>query len=497
MPDKTYEVDIVGGFNVQASTSFDNQKSINLYPMTDTVKKVSFMVPTSGTLTVDTFTDAGSDAVGRASFTSGILEYQVVGDTVFSVNASGVKETLGTMSSTTGYVGITASATEVMFVDGSQGYIYTISSGSFDIIDRTNPDSAGFPNNPIDCVFISGFFFVVIADDTRFFQSSPDQATFWDAENFALANATGDFPVCCRSLDGRLWIMSNYSMSIWVNQGEAGFSFRQDQTLLYDFGSYSAKSTVCIGGVMIFLARTPSGVGSVYLTKGGEPKPVSTLSVDNFLSSKDLSIALADFEAFIFKENGQVFWQCSSTQGNFTICYNSANSSWFTRQMYDGTRHIATSYSFFNGKPHILSYANNNLYEMSQYLVTDDQFPIYRARQTTNFSLPSYKRCMLKVLESNFQSGVGITGDINFASTLYVPGSDPMCYMSISRDGGTVFGNSRPAPMGRVGEFDARTVWRKMGISGKKGQVCFLFETFDPVVVFAMGALLTYEEQIA
>lgn len=501
MATKSMQINVVGGFNQQRSSSFDYQQSINWYPMTDEVVKKSYMVPTSGTQSTYTFIDAGLSAVGRASFTIRNLEYHVVGNTVFTRNTSGIVENIGTIGTSTGYVGISSNGLQVLFVDGSQGYIYTIDTGTFVEIDRTppvdpnDPSAVGFPLNPIDCCFIKGFFFVIEGETNRFFQSAPDDCQIWDPSNFAMANSNGDILVCCRSLDNRLWLFSTESISIWEDEGKAGFAFRQDQTVFYDYGAYSAKSTVVDQGVMIFQARTTAGVGSTFLTTGGRPQEVSSSAVNFFFSNKDAQGGLSDLEAFIFKENGQIFWQCSSTISNFTIVYNSTNSSWFTRQMLDGSRHIATSYVFFNGEAHILSYNDNLLYIMSQYVLTDEGLPIYRARRPSNVYFQNYARIRMDLLQANFESGVGINGNPNFNSPAYVQGSDPQAFLSISRDGGTVFGNSRPAPMGRIGEFDRRTIWRKLGISGKKGQVAFFIEIFDSVRTYLIDASLSYEVQ--
>lgn len=487
-----YSIPVVGGFNTDSSTSFDSQQSINWWPRFDTVNKKLRMVPTGGTEIVDTFEDVDLDGPGRSSFTVGSLEYHVVKNKVYTRDMAGIINNIGTLTTSTGYVGITSNNLQVLFVDGALGWVYTIATDNFSQI--TSP---GFPSNPIDCVFIKGFFFVIQGLTVQFFQSAPDDAFTWDASNFAAANSEGDELVACRSLNDRLWLFSNYSISIWEDQGRSGFAFRQDETLLYNIGAYNAKSTVTNEGVMIFVARTTAGVGSVYMTKGDAPRAVSSYTIDTFLSQKTATTGINDIEAFLFKENGQLFYQMSSTTSNFTKLYNNNDSSgnaWTTRQMIDGNRHIATSYVFFNGNPHILSYKDNNLYEMSQFIITDSGIPIYRMRQTENFYVADYPALKMIRIQANFQSGVGINGTPNFNSPNYIQGADPKCYLSISRDGGTLFGNQHPAPLGRIGEIDRRTFWDKLGKTGRKGQLALRFEIYDPVACCLIDADLEYQE---
>ena len=487
-----YPIPVVGGYNIDSSTSFDSQDSINWWPRVDPVNNKRRMVPTSGTEVLDTFENSATTGPGRASYTVGTLEYHVVEDQVYTRDVDGNVANIGTLSSSSGYVGITSNNLQVLFVDGADGWVYTIATADFSEV-----TSAGFPSAPIDCVFIEGFFFVIQGLTTEFFQSAPDDAFTWDASNFAAANSEGDALVACRSLNNRLWLFSNYSISIWENQGRAGFAFRQDLNLLYNIGAYNAKSTVTNEGVMIFPARTTAGVGSIYMTSGGAPRVVSTYTIDTFLSEKSESGGLEDLEAFLFKENGQLFYQLSSTTGNFTKLYNNNDQSgnaWSSRQMIDGNRHIASSYVFFNGQGHILSYKSNDLYQMSQFIATDSGTPIYRMRKTVNFYIENYNPLKIIRIQANCENGVGITGTPNFYSPSYIQGADPKCYLSISRDGGTIFGNQHPAPLGRIGEFDRRTFWDKLGKTGKKGQLSLMFEIFDPVSTCLIDANLEYQE---
>jgi hypothetical protein len=246
---------------------------------------------------------------------------------------------------------------------------------------------------------------------------------------------------------------------------------------------------------MFMVSKTQAGVGSVYYSTGGEPKQASDSAIDTQLSK------LAnpdDAEAFIFKEDGHTFYQLSYTTDNKTFVYDYNNSvitqspSWHYRQMSQGERHIATSYIFYNNTPYILSYKDSFLYKMSPTIRSDNGIPIYRARQLPIFMSGDQKTIRLDMVQANMQSGVGLDADPNFYAPTYVQGADPLCYLSISRDGGRIFGNSAAAPIGRIGQYNARTIWRKKGRSGAKGQLVFLFEVFDPVACFFIDLTLTY-----
>ena len=78
-------------------------------------------------------------------FSVGNLAYVVAGDTFYSVDNSGIVTSRGTLNTTTGRCGIASNSVDVVIVDGTNGYTYTIASTTFAQI-----VSAGFPNGATD-----------------------------------------------------------------------------------------------------------------------------------------------------------------------------------------------------------------------------------------------------------------------------------------------------------------------------------------------------------
>ena len=66
-------------------------------------------------------------------------------------------------------------------------------------------------------------------------------------------------------------------------------------------------------------------------------------------------------------------------------------------------------------------------------------------------------------------------------------GSNPRCKLRISRDGGHTFGDPIYAPMGQIGEYRTRTMYRKLGW-GRDNVVDI--EVIDPVNRDLVGATL-------
>ena len=66
-------------------------------------------------------------------------------------------------------------------------------------------------------------------------------------------------------------------------------------------------------------------------------------------------------------------------------------------------------------------------------------------------------------------------------------GANPQATLAISRDGGNTFGMRWPSPIGQIGQFKNRTMWRKLGF-GRDNVVDI--EVIDPVRRDIVGVTL-------
>ena len=76
------------------------------------------------------------------------------------------------------------------------------------------------------------------------------------------------------------------------------------------------------------------------------------------------------------------------------------------------------------------------------------------AERTAPYLSAENQWLFLDRVELGLQSGVGLTTG---------QGSDPQVLLQISRDSGHTFGQWVSAPMGKMGEYLARAIWRRLG----------------------------------
>jgi hypothetical protein len=181
------DYDIVGSYDNQRYSSINAERTINMFEYIDpNGKRPKTLLPTAGL--VDAELDFGAETGGvRATFVFNNAIYNVVGATVFrttGTTGSLTTTNIGTIGTSSGFVGIDANTFQVIFVDGQAGYIYDVNAGTFQQITDT-----GFPPAPLDVCYLDGFFLVPQGGTNQFQLSSFNQGMVWSG---ASATYTAD-----------------------------------------------------------------------------------------------------------------------------------------------------------------------------------------------------------------------------------------------------------------------------------------------------------------
>lgn len=176
--------DIVGSFNRQRVLEVDAERSINCFEYIDeNSKRKKTLLSTAGIRNQNIDFD-GADGGFRQSFVFGDFQYHVIGDAVYRVDSLNVATQIFTITTVTGYVGIDANTFQIIFVDGSKGYIWDTTAGTvYPIIDSF------FPTHPIDVCYLDGFFVVADGTTNNFQLSEFNNGLIWGGTS---VNFTGD-----------------------------------------------------------------------------------------------------------------------------------------------------------------------------------------------------------------------------------------------------------------------------------------------------------------
>jgi hypothetical protein len=188
------DYDIVGSYNNQRYTSIDAERTINMFEYLDgRDKKPKTLIPTSGLINqhkvfFNSFTGLPQTGAWRAEFTFKDSMYCVIGTGVYKLTGPTlVVSFLGDIGGTgVGFVGVDANTYQVIFVDGTKGWIYDTLASTF--VQITDPN---FPTRPLDVTYLDGFFVVVNGLTNTFQLSEFNQGLIWGPGSDVVAWANG------------------------------------------------------------------------------------------------------------------------------------------------------------------------------------------------------------------------------------------------------------------------------------------------------------------
>lgn len=185
------DYDIVGSYDNQRVSTINAERTVNMFEYLDPQgKRLKSMLPTAGL--VNTMLPFGAETGGaRQTFVFNNAIYQVFGASVYRATGTTgnlINTFIGTVGTSTGYVGIDANTFQVIFVDGQAGYIWDTFATNFQQITDT-----GFPAAPIDVCYLDGFFVIAHGGTNEFQLSSYNQGMVWSgAQATFTAEATSD-----------------------------------------------------------------------------------------------------------------------------------------------------------------------------------------------------------------------------------------------------------------------------------------------------------------
>lgn len=479
------DLPIFGDLNKRQDVRFDPQDLINLFLIKDPEGKKQFAYLSVPGLRQDKVVRGGT-SISRALYVFEEVMYGVFGSAVYSFDSLLSATLIGTIGTNVGPVSITANnGGQIIFVDSQSGYIYTIADGSF-----TKITAEGFPLHPLNVAFLDGYFVIPSGESRQFGISALNNGFLWDALDIAQIQAYPGVNVGVGVVNRRLYFFKTDSTEVWYNVGASDFPFRRDNNLLFNFGCLTAASIVSDFGFLCWLARDKSGVGSVMMTTGQVPEKISDESIDDIIASFE---APEDMSAYIYKENGHIFYVMNWTTDDMTLFYDITMQKWGRMEMQQflpvigqpysaKTRHLGNCHAYFNGQHYLGNYKNPTIYSFSRAYPDNDGEPMRHIRTCRSFFDKSYKTIQANYVQLDLEMGLGDPVGVN---------QDPKVYLSISRDGGHTYGNEIGATLGRIGERRARAFWRKKGLSREFVFRFAIYNNVSPIAI--LGASIDYE----
>lgn len=379
-----------------------------------------------------------------ATFRGAILtadgrEFVVAGSTLYETT-TGALVTRGSLITTSGPVCLCPGETQLVIVDGNDGYVLTLSSNAFGQI--TDPDWRG----AIWVTSVNGtFVFVPPSNQEQFYISAIDDATTLDALDFSSADAQPGAIITHRVLKQETYFFKPFSTEVWIYDGEADFPLVRYNSTPIAVGCVGLRAAIVAADTIIFVGRTERGTGIVYMMQGHQPVRISDIAVETDLKAP--GVDLTQCVMWVQQKQGAEF-VCITAPGMSTSwCWDAATKEWHERaELVNGawTPFRVDTVLPAGGAHH--AFAGSAMYAMNEstYLIGTD--PLVRSRTWPHLSNPAMEPVTIRGVE--LACTTGYTGFVMLRK---------------SNDGGFTWGPWLLRNLGVVGQWMQRVRWLMLG----------------------------------
>lgn len=429
----------IGSMTVDGrSRSLNAQRLINCYAEKAPMGSQSELVIRSSP-GLATFATVGTGPIRGMHVMGGVL-FVVTGNDLYSIDSGGAGTLRGAAATIAGTGAVQMASNligELVIVNSSgTGWVW---DGS--LLQSISSLDADFGNDAISVTFLDQFMVYGRINSGQVFASDLNNAKSYDALSFATAEFADDDVTEVYSHAGLLWVFGEKTTERWYNAGTIPFAFlRIGGSVLTSIGG--TRGTVADVDEALYW-HSPDGF--VYQAVGFNPRRISTEAIENRIAG------WTNLQGFTYKQEGHAFYLLSATEG--CVVYDAATELWHENQTFNIPRWRASSYARVYNKHLVGDYLIGRVYEMSLENFADGTIALQR-----KIIIPPIHNNGLRVSMSEaqvvFEHGVGLTSG---------QGSDPQVILDYSDDGGQSYKNERWAGIGKIGEYQKRAIWRRLG----------------------------------
>jgi hypothetical protein len=406
--------------------------------------------------------------------TGGGRVFQVAGTSLWEILANGSRTLRGTVSSTTGPVGIASNEDQMVIVDGSAGYLFDIAANTLTMI--SDPE---FPNGASTVDFRRGVFLIEEPGSIFFRWSEIRDGAVWPALNRASAEDYPDIVVGIIALGTDVVVFGSQSIQwFYADANSTDQQWLPIQSASVQIGTDSRQSLALSRDSIYFLGSGPDGSSRVFRTQGYGVEQISTPGIYGILSTaSDLSGAVGRVHSF----GGHTYYVLTVAAIEKTLVYDVDLGEWHERAWMDPSTGILSRWRglhacFGFGKTLVGDSNGNAVYRLSDTDYKDqrpDQSGDWWILRERAFGHQGAEGKMVQYLnfELHGRKGVGtITGQ----------GVDPVVMLTWSNDGGMMWGSSEELSVGALGQYDFRM---KTHLCGQGRDRMWRLRLTDPIPV--------------
>lgn len=441
------------------------QECQNWYLSADpTGKQAAVLYPTPGVNLLATVGTSGCR--GQIETSNGT--FAVYGNSVYRLTYPTGGTLVGTLNTNSGPVSLAFNPTQLMIVDGTNGYYVTLATPT----SVTVITDAQYPDTATHVVFVDGYF--IVNDPTnagRFYISDSYDAINWTATNFATAERDPDVLRSVGVVNRIVYFLGKQTTELWYNSGASPFPFSPVPGALIDVGIDAAFSAATDGQRLFWLGRTKQGLYGVVSAQGSQHEKISTEAIDYELNQMTVT---SDAEGWCYTQAGHSFYVLTFPNADKTLVYDTTTRMWHTRKSPDIGRWRVAWHALIDNHHIVGDYNSGKMFELDLSVYTDDGGTIERQRVTQHLSTENDEWMFFGKTYIEMEHGVGDNTT-----------TDPKVMLSWSDDHGNTWSNELTRSVGAIGNYKTCAYFYQGGRS--KDRV-FKVRFTDPVKAVLLGA---------
>lgn len=452
-----------------ASLPLSAQRVVNMYAEAQP-KGAKAMMPILGCPGIDTRATLGSGPIRGGHVMDGTL-YVVSGGTLYQKDADNTTTTLGGVISGTGPVSMDDNGTELVIVNGTNGYIWSAAAGF-----RLISDADFLPADTV--TFMDGFFLFNASGTGKFFRSELLDGTSYDGTAFTTAESQSDDLLAVRNHKQVLYALGKSSIELYSNVGAANFPFQRIPGATVQRGIAGSFAVTDEDESLFILGDDRIA----YRLNGRNLQRISNHAIErewqNYTSVSDVIV-------FSYTWNGHKFIVYTFPEVAATWEFDISTGLPHERESHDrlgnslGRWRANIALSAYE-RVYIGDVFSGKLGTLSNTTYTEFGDDTKALAISPPLHDPNGKRLFMPWFELDIETGVGLTSG---------QGSDPQAMMSISDNGGRSFDSPEVwSSIGKIGEYDGTAYQLRWDRLGNFFNRCIKIEISDPVRRSIYGA---------
>ncbi|VAX07951.1 hypothetical protein MNBD_ALPHA03-1275 [hydrothermal vent metagenome] len=434
-------IPLIGDQSQNRIAEVSNQRSINFEP---TYNKPNAKTPmalySAPGLKLDAIVGVGPCRSNGIKWGGSI--YFVTGNSFVRREPSGVWTTIGEINTTGGWCVISKGRAYIAFVDGVDGWAYDGTTFA-QIID---PD---FPAGATHLSYLNGRWAANQGDSDRFYLSGTEDPYAWAPLDFATAEANPDNILAHIATNRDIYFLGKDTIQVYFDSGSLDFPLAPYQDVI-EMG-IDAKYSLAKGVQgLFFLASNEEGDRMVVKAMGFG---ITILSDDDLNWQINKLPVTNDAIGSLYRHKGQTWYQLTFPSADITYILNVDKGGWYQRKSANIGRFRVSGIGFLDGKVICGDYTSGRMYQLDYDSITEDGNTIER-RRTAQVMQVDQRDMEHNELVVDIKTGVG-----------NVAGSDPLMQIRYSDDGEHTWSSWLTASMGKLGEYNVRLKWSKLGTS--------------------------------